>query len=182
MGLPFGAGTQIAAAITNPKRRPPVIWLHGQECTGCTESLLRTSHPSLEHLILDLISLDYHETLNAGAGHQAEAALENSVKENAGKFILVIEGICSNKRRRHLLYDRRSTFYGYRERDRSKSSGSDRHRILCILGRCSIVGPQSYRCHRNARIFKRDHCRFYSRLSTQCIQFPFNGTLFSNIQ
>jgi len=92
MGLPLGAGTQIAEAITNPKRRPPVIWLHGQECTGCTESLLRTSHPSLEHLILDLISLDYHETLNVGAGHQAEAALANSVKENAGKFIMVVEG------------------------------------------------------------------------------------------
>jgi hydrogenase small subunit len=92
MGLPLGAGTQIAEAITNPKRRPSVIWLHGQECTGCTETLLRTSHPSLEHLILDLISLDYHETLNAGAGHQAEAALHKSVKENAGKFILVVEG------------------------------------------------------------------------------------------
>jgi len=92
MGLPLGAGTQIAEAITNPKRRPPVIWLHGQECTGCTESLLWPSHPSIEHLILDLISLDYHETLNVGAGHQAEAALEKSVKENAGKFILVVEG------------------------------------------------------------------------------------------
>ena len=92
MGLPLGAGTQIAEAITNPKRRPPVIWLHGQECTGCTESLLRTSHPTLEHLILDLISLDYHETLNVGAGHQAEEALNKSVKENAGKFIMVVEG------------------------------------------------------------------------------------------
>jgi len=92
MGLPIGVAPQIAEAITNPKRRPPVIWLHGQECTGCTESLLRASHPSLEHLILDLISLDYHETLNAGAGHQAEAALHNSIKENAGKFILVVEG------------------------------------------------------------------------------------------
>jgi len=92
MGLPIGVAPQIAEAITNPKRRPPVIWLHGQECTGCTETLLRATHPSLEHLILDLISLDYHETLNAGAGHQAEAALHNSIKENAGKFILVVEG------------------------------------------------------------------------------------------
>jgi hydrogenase small subunit len=92
MGLPLGAGARIAEAITNPKRRPPVIWLHGQECTGCTESLLRTSHPSIEHLILDLISLDYHETLNVGAGHQAEAALKQSIEENAGKFILVVEG------------------------------------------------------------------------------------------
>ena len=69
MGLPLSAGAQIAEAAIKAKRRPPVIWLHGQECTGCTESLLRATHPSLEHLILDLISLDYHETLNVGSGH-----------------------------------------------------------------------------------------------------------------
>ncbi len=92
MGLPVGFGAKIAEAVTSPKRRPAVIWLHGQECTGCTESLLRPSHPTLEHLILDLISLDYHETLNAGAGHQAEAAMQQSIMENTGKFILVIEG------------------------------------------------------------------------------------------
>ena len=38
MGLPIGVAPQIAEAITNPKRRPSVIWLNGQECTGCTES------------------------------------------------------------------------------------------------------------------------------------------------
>ncbi len=91
MGLSTSFAPRIAAAITSP-RRPPVIWLHGQECTGCTETLLRPSHPTLDHLILDLISLDYHETLCAGAGHQAEHFLEESVRENQGKFILVIEG------------------------------------------------------------------------------------------
>ena len=28
--------------------RPSVIWLQFQECTGCTESLLRTSHPAVD--------------------------------------------------------------------------------------------------------------------------------------
>ncbi len=92
MGLPFSAGEKIAEAASDIKRRPPVIWLHGQECTGCTESLLRSSHPSLASLILDLISLDYHETLCAGAGHQAEASRKKSMKENEGKFVLVVEG------------------------------------------------------------------------------------------
>ena len=91
MGLPLTAAEKLAAAVTAPAR-PPVIWLSGQACTGCTESLLRPSHPSLEHLILDLISLDYNETLNSGAGHQAEAALKSSIDKNSGKFILVIEG------------------------------------------------------------------------------------------
>ncbi|MDA8432088.1 MAG: hydrogenase small subunit [Nitrospiraceae bacterium] len=91
MGLPLGMGAQIAEAVTNPKR-PPVIWLSAQECTGCTESLLRTNHPTLEKLILELISLDYHETLNAGAGKQCEEALKKSMQENKGKYILVVDG------------------------------------------------------------------------------------------
>jgi hydrogenase small subunit len=91
MGLPFGMGEKIAAAALNPKR-PPVIWLSAQECTGCTESLLRTNHPTLEKLILELISLDYHETLNVGAGMQAEEALKKSMSENKGKYILVVDG------------------------------------------------------------------------------------------
>jgi hydrogenase small subunit len=72
--------------------KPSVIWLHFQECTGCTESLLRTSQPALAELILDLVSLDYHETLMAAAGHQAESALQSAMKANAGKYICVVEG------------------------------------------------------------------------------------------
>ncbi|MEW6428169.1 MAG: hydrogenase small subunit [Thermodesulfobacteriota bacterium] len=96
MGLPLEWAPRIAEAVTAPQR-PPVIWLSGQGCTGCTESLLRPDHPTLEHLILDLISLDYNETLNTGAGHQAEEALNHSIEANAGKFILVIEGSIPTK-------------------------------------------------------------------------------------
>ncbi len=91
MGLPLGMADLIAKTIEDPKR-PPVIWLHFQECTGCTESLLRATHPTVEHLVLDLISVDYSETLMAAAGHQAEAALHQSAEANEGKFILVVEG------------------------------------------------------------------------------------------
>ena len=91
MGLPKGADAAVAKAIESAKR-PSVIWLHFQECTGCTESLLRAEHPTLEKLILDVISLDYHETLMAAAGHQAEAARKDAMKANKGKYVLVIEG------------------------------------------------------------------------------------------
>lgn len=73
-------------------QRPTVIWLHFQECTGCTETLLRGSHPDIGRLILDIISLDYHETIMAPSGHQAEKSLHDSVAKNKGKFILVVEG------------------------------------------------------------------------------------------
>lgn len=91
MGLPKGADAQIAEAIASAKR-PPVIWLHFQECTGCSESLLRSEHPALDKLILEIISLDYHETLFAAAGHQAEAARKASMEANKGKYVLVVEG------------------------------------------------------------------------------------------
>ena len=91
MGLPLGMANVIASALESAKR-PPVIWLHYQECTGCTESLLRSTHPAIEHLVLDLISLDYSETLSVAAGHNVEEALHKSLEENAGKFILVVEG------------------------------------------------------------------------------------------
>ncbi len=80
------------AKLVGKARRPSVIWLHFQDCTGCTETLLRTSAPDVAHLILDVISLDYHETLMAASGTQAEAALQSAIQENAGKFVLVVEG------------------------------------------------------------------------------------------
>jgi len=91
MGLPEAMAPRIAAAVTAPKR-PPVIWLSAQECTGCVETLLRATHPTLEHLLLDLISLEYSETLCVGAGHQAEEFRARSIAANAGNFILVVDG------------------------------------------------------------------------------------------
>ena len=91
LGLANSATAQVAEAITK-KERPSVIWLHHQECTGCTELLLRAEHPTLEKLILDIISLDYHETLFAAAGHQVEAARKAAQEKNKGKYLLVVEG------------------------------------------------------------------------------------------
>jgi len=72
--------------------RPPVVWLHFQDCTGCTETLLRPSHPDLSDLILNVISLEYHETLMAGSGKQAEQSLRDAVTKYHGKYVCVVEG------------------------------------------------------------------------------------------
>ncbi|HET8540870.1 MAG TPA: hydrogenase small subunit [Anaeromyxobacter sp.] len=94
VGLPAWAGEKMAEQVAKG-RKPSVVWLHFQECTGCTESLLRTSHPDVGDLILDLVSIDYHETLFAAAGHQIEAALEEAVKR--GGYVLVVEGAIPEK-------------------------------------------------------------------------------------
>ena len=96
VGLP-GSAAELFAEEVQKGNKPSVIWLSFQECTGCTETLLRTSHPALDELILDLISLDYHEALFAAAGHQVEAARRQAMEEHAGEYILVTEGSIPTK-------------------------------------------------------------------------------------
>lgn len=91
MALPPSMVGRVAEALESA-RRPSVIWLSFQECTGCTESLTRSHAPTVESLIFDAISLDYHHTLQAAAGHGAEAAREAAMEENAGKYLLVVDG------------------------------------------------------------------------------------------
>jgi hydrogenase small subunit len=91
MALPPSAVAQVAAALASA-RRPSVIWLSFQECTGCTESLTRSHAPTVESLIFDAISLDYHHTLQVAAGHAAEQAREAAMEENSGKYLLVVDG------------------------------------------------------------------------------------------
>jgi hydrogenase small subunit len=85
------------AATVGRARRPSVIWLHMQDCTGCTETLLRTSEPDLASLLFDVISLDYHETVMAASGTDAEAALHDAMEQNKGKYVLVVEGSIPTK-------------------------------------------------------------------------------------
>ncbi len=91
LGLPDTAAQAIAAAVES-EQRPILIWLEFQDCAGNTESFLRASHPTVADLILDSISLNYHETLMAAAGSQAEQALTQTVHDNAGKYIALVEG------------------------------------------------------------------------------------------
>ncbi|MGL5769682.1 MAG: hydrogenase small subunit, partial [Plesiomonas shigelloides] len=91
MGLSANAATKIAAAVSDPAR-PPVIWIGAQECTGCTESLLRATHPTLENLLLDTISLEYHEVLSAAFGHQVEENKHHAMEKYKGRYVLVVDG------------------------------------------------------------------------------------------
>ena len=91
MALPPAMIPRVAAALEKAVR-PSVIWLSFQECTGCTESLTRAHSPTVEGLIFDAISLDYHHTLQAASGHAAEAAREAAMEENFGNYIMVVDG------------------------------------------------------------------------------------------
>ena len=72
--------------------RLPIVWLHLSECTGCSISLLRSSYPNVDDILLDTISLEYHETLMAAAGYQAKANMEKAIADFPKKFVCVVEG------------------------------------------------------------------------------------------
>ncbi len=91
MALPPAMVPAVAASLEKAKR-PSVIWLSFQECTGCTESLTRSHSPTVENLIFDYVSLDYHHTLQVAAGRGAEAAREAAMHENEGKYLVVVDG------------------------------------------------------------------------------------------
>lgn len=82
----------LVARAAESFNRLPVVWLHFAECTGCSEAFLRTSYPNVDDILLDTISLEYHETLMAAAGKQAEENLEKCMQDFPGKYICVIEG------------------------------------------------------------------------------------------
>lgn len=79
------------------KARPPVVWFHFQECTCCSESFIRSSHPIVADILLDKISLDYSETLQAAAGKQAEEALLHTMKNYHGNYLMLVEGSVPTK-------------------------------------------------------------------------------------
>lgn len=91
LGLDFVKTDTVVAAMES-KPRVPVIWLQFQDCTGCSESFIRSTHPKTESVLFDMISLEYSEVLSAASGHQVEDAMKQVVKDYKGEYILAVEG------------------------------------------------------------------------------------------
>lgn len=131
MALPAATVPAMAEALSSA-RRPSVVWLSFQECTGCTESLTRSHAPSIEGLIFDFISLDYHHTLQAASGHAAEAAREQAQHDNAGQYLVLVDGSIP-------LTEHYSTIAGISNLQMLKDSARDAAAIINI-GTCSAYG------------------------------------------
>ncbi|WP_261817131.1 hydrogenase small subunit [Vibrio gallicus] len=91
LALPMEFAPMVAKAA-ELSDRIPLVWLHLAECTGCSESLVRADTPTLDTLIFDHLSLEYHETLMAAAGWQAEENLEHALSAYHGQYLLAVEG------------------------------------------------------------------------------------------
>lgn len=86
----FEFTTKLAYAVEAASKKPPVLWIAGLACTGCTISLAQSLFPPVSSIILDKISLRLHWTIMAGAGDVAEKVLNATIKE--GGYILIVEG------------------------------------------------------------------------------------------
>jgi quinone-reactive Ni/Fe-hydrogenase small subunit len=84
--------TPLVAQATELMNRVPVIWIELQDCAGNSEALLRSTTPTVDDLLFDVLSLEFHETIMAASGHQAEAQLEDAIHHFKGKYLLFVEG------------------------------------------------------------------------------------------
>jgi hydrogenase small subunit len=90
LALPATMTPQIVDAL-DTKKKPTVVWLEFQDCAGNTESMLRSENPTIADIVLDAISLEYHETIMAGAGKAAEAQLAKIVA-SGDPYVVIVEG------------------------------------------------------------------------------------------
>ena len=82
--------TKVSEVLAAAAAKPPVIWLQGQDCAGCSISFAGALNPPIASMLLDRVSVRYHEAIMAASGHVAEASYHEAVK--AGGFVLGIEG------------------------------------------------------------------------------------------
>jgi hydrogenase small subunit len=132
-------------------KRPTVIWLQLQECTGCVESVLRTADPTIGDLLLDIVSLDYNHTLMAGAGAAVEKAKQSSMAANKGKYILVVTGSVPTKEGG--IY----TMIGGRTAEDLLREAADGAAAILAVGACAHFGSvQSARPNPTGAVGVRD--------------------------
>jgi len=129
LALPASERFIFSKALANSSR-PSVIWLHFQECTGCTESITRSFEPTLENLILNMISLEYHETLMVAAGHSADHSLEEAIA--AGGYILIVEGSISERDGWCTIHNKNSNQHFYEAMKHAE--------LVIAVGTCAAYG------------------------------------------
>ena len=92
----FHPAVREALAGTLTGELPPVFWLQGQGCTGCSVSILNSMHPAIAEVLLKIISLDFHPTIMADEGAPAIEFMRRRARENDGGFFIVVEGAVSD--------------------------------------------------------------------------------------
>ena len=91
LALPATFAPRITAAIERAPRLP-VVWLRGQACGGDTEAFLAAASPTVSELLLDLLSIEYHDALMTTSGEAATAARSSLGARFPDGYLAVVEG------------------------------------------------------------------------------------------
>ncbi len=81
-----------ALAETLSGERPPVFWLQGAACTGCSVTILNSAHPAIADVLLKVISLEFHPTIMASEGASATENMFKVAEQFKGQYFVVVEG------------------------------------------------------------------------------------------
>jgi hydrogenase small subunit len=94
LGLSEAMVPTIASAVETAAgaKLYPAVWVNGGACTGCTESMAQATYPDIAAVVLDILSMNYIETVMMAMGEDAEKALYDTVNNNSGKAIMIYEG------------------------------------------------------------------------------------------
>ncbi|MCX7858368.1 MAG: hydrogenase small subunit [Deltaproteobacteria bacterium] len=112
-------------------KKPPVIWLEGQDCAGCTISFTGLTDPPIASVLLDKISLRYHETVMASAGHMAEEVIHDTVKK--GGYVLIVEGSIPEA-------DDRFCYVGGKPFKTILKEAANKAAVIIAVGACAAYG------------------------------------------
>ncbi|MBW1715784.1 MAG: hydrogenase small subunit [Deltaproteobacteria bacterium] len=123
--------TRVAQALETAAKKPPVIWLEGQDCAGCTISFTGALNPPAASIILDKLSIRYHETIMAAAGHLAESVYHDTVKK--GGYVLVVEGSIPSA-------DDRFCMVGGRPFRKIVEEAAEKAAAIIAVGACAAYG------------------------------------------
>ncbi len=91
LALPATFAPRIAAAVAAAPRMP-LVWLRGQACGGDTAAFLRSADPTVAQMLLDVLSVEYDESLMVAAGTGAALSLADAMERYPNGYIAVMEG------------------------------------------------------------------------------------------
>lgn len=94
LGLSETMAPTIASAVEQAagSKLFPALWLNGGSCSGCTESAAQATYPDVASIVLDILSINYFETIMMATGASAEEAAAATAKEYEGEYVLIYEG------------------------------------------------------------------------------------------
>ena len=76
----------------------PVIYFQTAGCSGCAVTLLNSASPTIKNVLVDQIvpgvhiNLRFHPVIMAAAGELAIEAMEDTVRQKKGGYVLIVDG------------------------------------------------------------------------------------------